>query len=247
VVGITQGARGPVCAACGQPVDPDAFVCLNCGDRLQSAAPTGHIPPPPGMPLPPPPAPAAAPPPPPLPARPAPVIPPPPRFSATDSFTLQVPSADLPPAPPSYPDRVPFVATYPPPPPAGEPDESDDPTVVLDRRPKAEWLLRLPDGAAVPVDGLLVLGRRPQASSGPAGARLVAIADPGRTVSRTHVAVEPNPGIGILVRDLLSANGIVLVAPDGAESEIEPGGSVLITDVCSIVLGTVAIGIERAA
>jgi len=123
----------------------------------------------------------------------------------------------------------------------------EDQTIVVARRPKAEWVLRLPSGDAVPVDRPLLIGRNPSASAGDPDARLVRIDDPGRTVSRTHVLVVPEPGAGILLRDVSSANGIVLVSPDGRESEIASGGKLRIESPCAMVLGTVEIVIESTA
>jgi len=231
VAGIVVRDSGPVCASCAQPVDPRAFVCLNCGAPLQD--PVSTIPPPPGLAAPP----AFSSPPPPPPAPPA-VDPLPapawdrPAHGSTDSFTFHLPSpaGALPPAPAVYPEAADV--------------EADDRTVVVNRKPKAEWGLRLDTGELVLVDGPLLLGRNPAPMAGPVGARRVTIADPGRTVSRSHLVVIPEPGAGIVLRDVSSANGIVLVAPDGSESEIESGGEVRIADRCSILLGTVEIGIE---
>jgi len=245
---------GPACAACGRPVEAGAFVCLGCGGALQEAG--GAIPPPPpgapalspppfdgraAPPPPPPPPPPPAPPPPPPPASPAPppVAPlPPPAWGGsggTDSFTFQVsaPGEPLPVAPAEFPAPT-----------APEEDAGDERTVVVPRRPKAEWGLRLPSGELVPVDGVLLLGRKPAASAGPEGARIVAVDDPARTVSRSHLVIEPQPDAGILIRDLSSANGIILETPDGAESEIEPGGELRVADRCAIILGAYRIGIE---
>lgn len=239
---------GPVCAACAQPVDPRAFVCLNCGAPLQE--PVSTIPPPPGLSVPPPPPPPAFSSPPPPPAPPPAVDPLPapswdrPARGSTDSFTFHVPAqaAPLPTAPPVFPEHP--VAPQAPVPPTSPDVEADDRTVVVERKPKAEWGLRIATGEIVPVDGPLLLGRNPAPMAGPVGARRVSIDDPGRTVSRSHLVVVPQPGAGIVLRDVSSANGIVLVAPDGTESEIESGGEVRIADRCSIILGNYEIGIE---
>jgi len=236
---------GPVCASCAQPVDPRAFVCLNCGAPLQE--PVSTIPPPPGLPATTR-APAFSAPPPPPPA-PAPPLPPPSwergTTQGTDSFTFHVPphTVPLPAAPPAFPARA---ASQPDAPETadGEPVDADDRTIVVERRPKAEWGLRLGSGELVRVDGPLLLGRNPAPMTGPVGARRVTIDDPGRTVSRSHLVVVPQPGAGIVLRDVSSANGIVLVAPDGTESEIEPGGELRVADRCAILLGEYRIWIE---
>jgi len=167
----------------------------------------------------------------------------------TDSFTFQIPIAQqpLPPAPATFPETAPAAPPAPGSGLAAEPDEDagDERTVVVDRRPKAEWGLRLPSGELVLVDGVLLLGRKPVTSAGPVGARRVIVDDPERTVSRSHLVIEPIAGVGIVLRDVSSANGIILVAPDGTESEIDSGGEVQISDRCSIILGTFEIGIER--
>jgi len=233
VAGIVERGAGAVCASCAQPVDPGAFVCLNCGAPLQ--APVNSIPPPPGLRVPPPPPFSTAPAPPPPPPAEAPLPAPSwdrPPAGSTDSFTFHLPSQvePLPAAPAVYPESADV--------------EADDRTVVVQRGPKAEWGLRLGSGELVLVDGPLLLGRNPAPMAGPVGARRVTIDDPGRTVSRSHLVVIPQPGAGIVLRDVSSANGIVLVAPDGGESEIEPGGEVRIADRCAIILGNYEIGIE---
>jgi hypothetical protein len=157
----------------------------------------------------------------------------------TDSFTFQMPLpvVPLPAAPATFPVDA-----------APEEDEIDpeDRTVVVVRRPKAEWALVLPSGDRVLVDEVLILGRRPLAAAGPVGARRIVIDDPGRTLSRSHLIVEPHPGAGIVVRDISSANGIVLLTPEAGESAIEPGGEVRIAERCTLVLGAVEIAVEAA-
>ena len=66
-------------------------------------------------------------------------------------------------------------------------------------------------------------------------------------VSRSHVIVEFAEGIGLRLHSISSINGIVLVAPNGRESDVPPGGSAVVTGPCEILLGGVRVGIERAA
>ncbi len=230
---------GPVCAACGQPVDPAGFVCLGCGSALQTP---GSPPLPPGVASAPPVGATAAPAAPPA----APSALPPPAWDVrtlghTDSATVRTPLPPLPPLPPAPAAASPSLAAEPP---ADDPSDAEDRTVVIARRPRAEWALRLASGERVPVDGVLLLGRRPDPAAAPAGARTVAIDDPARTVSRTHLVVEPRPGDGLLLRDLSSANGIVLLGADGSSAEIEPGGEARVAEACTLVLGAVEIGVE---
>lgn len=239
MVGFNTGPVGATCQACGQRVDPLAFACRYCGSPLQ------------GLPA------QAGPPPAPVVTHDtasqstsrggtAVTVPVPPILVSQPTFAPAVrqtppPAATLAPPPPP-----PAAAVAPPPPPLPDDDE-DGATVVIDRRPPrppAEWRLRLPDGGTVDVDETMLLGRRPTASAGPSGARLVILDDPERTVSRSHLVVAPNPGAGVLITDVSTSNGVVRVGSDGTETVLEPGVATAIAAPCLLVLGLYRIAVE---
>jgi hypothetical protein len=102
------------------------------------------------------------------------------------------------------------------------PDEDVDHTVVAHRR-KSHWSLVLPTGSTVAlVADVVLVGRRPSASTAYPGAQLVEVHD--GTVSKTHLRLERD-GEEWSVTDLHSTNGTVLIASDGAERDIAPGAS----------------------
>jgi len=121
---------------------------------------------------------------------------------------------------------------------------SGERTVVVGRYGPYDFVLRLADGQGHPIDGPILFGRRPDPLRGPEGARLVVIDDPQRTVSRSHLLVEPRAD-GILLRNLSMVNALVLVSPEGDEAEVEPGGAITVTGACSVILGAVPVAVER--
>jgi len=77
-------------------------------------------------------------------------------------------------------------------------------------------------GFDVVVDGALVLGRDPVAGPATPRARLVPVVDPARSVSKTHVLVEPT-GDGVRITDLHSTNGVRALLPGHETRELVPG------------------------
>jgi len=73
------------------------------------------------------------------------------------------------------------------------------------------WVLLLADGERVAVDGPVVIGRKPFEVEGFPGAKLVAVEDRDKTVSKNHAILLPYDG-GLFVLDLNSTNGVAVVA-----------------------------------
>jgi hypothetical protein len=84
------------------------------------------------------------------------------------------------------------------------------------------WWLRLDDGRDVGVAGLVLLGRNPQPRVGEEDATLIKVADDGRTVSKSHLAVGVDAG-GLYVMDRGSTNGTTVTTPDGGQRPCPPG------------------------
>jgi len=104
-----------------------------------------------------------------------------------------------------------------------------------------QWSLILPDGARLRLDGALLLGRDPSAVPERPDARPVAVADPGKTVSKTHALLEPDPARGgIRVVDLFSTNGVAVDTPEG-RTLVAPGGQANAGAGSSILLGSFVI------
>lgn len=111
--------------------------------------------------------------------------------------------------------------------------------------PAAGWSLVLADGSRVTVPQRLVLGRRPEPDGEWADAAVVAVDDPGRSVSKTHAALVRD-GDDLLVVDLHSTNGVVVVTGDGEETTLSAGGRHRIREDATIELGRYAVRVARA-
>lgn len=108
------------------------------------------------------------------------------------------------------------------------------------------YRLVLDDGPVVEVAGdtarYCVLGRRPDlatvggALDGVVDAVPVTIDDPSRSLSRTHCALGPFEDV-LWVSDLGSANGTVLVYPNGSAHRLEPGVRYEVDPGSRILLG----------
>lgn len=163
------------------------------------------------------PAPPAAPPPPPPPGPQGMILPPP---GATPP-----PVAPQPVSPSAAPVPVMAAATAPSAPsPAVEADQmvSDETHMVVRSAPTspAGYLLRFDTGEIRPVDGVVLIGRDPAPGDADVDPLLVAIDDPDRSVSKTHVAVrKASNGLWILDRD--STNGTVVESADGERTVLE--------------------------
>jgi len=156
---------------------------------------------------------------------PAPVAPPVPEPTAA------------PPAPP------PAVQAPPPSPPAPEVD--DETRAVPSRHAAPSWRLSIPGHDEVVLDGVLFLGRNPVATGGHIGARVLAIDDSSKSVSKTHAMLEVDSA-GLWVHDLDSTNG-VWVVPAGQDAiEVVPGTRVAVPAGADLEIGDVVIQIEHS-
>ena len=82
-------------------------------------------------------------------------------------------------------------------------------------RPAGEgWHLRLDDGREVALAGLVLIGRAPEARPGEPAPTLIAAGEPGKTVSKTHLALNVD-NRGLYVVDRGSTNGTALRDPAG--------------------------------
>ena len=99
-------------------------------------------------------------------------------------------------------------------------EEDDlDRTVVVPRGNTPIWVLELPDGTELPLQGDVTVGRRPESVG---GSEILAIPDTTRTLSKSHARLSFADGQWV-VEDLGSTNGLVLMNDDGSESELVPG------------------------
>ncbi|TXK16404.1 FHA domain-containing protein [Homoserinibacter sp. GY 40078] len=105
------------------------------------------------------------------------------------------------------------------------------------------WVLLLADGERVSVDGPIVVGRKPYDVEGFPGARLVAVEDREKTVSKNHAILLPYDG-GLFVLDLNSTNGVAVVANRSrrtvTSTEFSP-----VPDGAVIELGSYLLGVDH--
>jgi hypothetical protein len=88
--------------------------------------------------------------------------------------------------------------------------------------PVPTWVLAASTGERVIVAGSGLVGRKPVAAEGETFDQLIALADPGRSVSKTHLEFGVEGG-ELWVLDRYSSNGTAIVGGDGQRRECEPG------------------------
>ena len=103
-------------------------------------------------------------------------------------------------------------------------DDDDDRTQLGVRYDTAR--VTFDTGVDYPFGGSIVLGRNPVAPASRPTASPVPVDDPDRTVSKTHVVLTATRE-GVLVEDLHSTGGTVVVHADGQETPVLPGSPVL--------------------
>jgi hypothetical protein len=138
----------------------------------------------------------------------------------------------LPIAPPATPDRP--VA-----PRARRRRRDDDleATRIVRREADGErFVLQFSTGENVTVTGSGLIGRNPVAEPGEAFDHLVAIRDPGKSVSKTHLEFGQVAG-AFWVSDRFSGNGSVLRQPDARAERLQPGKRQLVTRGSRIDIG----------
>ncbi len=104
-----------------------------------------------------------------------------------------------------------------------EDDDADDRTQLGVRYDTAR--VTFDTGVTYPFGGTIVLGRNPLAPASHPTASPVPVDDPQRSVSKTHVALTATRE-GVLVEDLHSTGGTVVVRADGEETPVLPGAPV---------------------
>lgn len=159
--------------------------------------------------------------------------------------TIAAPSPSLPLEPDEIvtptPTPTPVAPLTAAPPAAVLPSAVDDATTRVPRRvrPQSSWALELPDGRRFTVGSPVFFGRDP-VSDGNLSAQLVEVPESSRSVSKTHAVIQSSNG-RITVTDLHSANGSVIVADNGHETECAPGVPALLRAGATVELGDYAI------
>jgi hypothetical protein len=118
-------------------------------------------------------------------------------------------------------------------------DPIDDSTIVVRRKRAPQWQLVLPDGEVYEIEDDVIVGRRPES---PDGVAVLAIPDPTRTLSKSHVRMRFD-GERWTVEDLGSTNGLVLLREGGREEELEPHRETPATE--RMLFGTLEVSLRR--
>ena len=101
-------------------------------------------------------------------------------------------------------------------------DDIDD-TRIVDRSRRGErFVLQFSTGESVSVTSAGLLGRNPMPEPGEYFDALVAISDPGKSVSKTHLEFGQDGG-AFWISDRYSGNGTVVREPDAQPRRCEPG------------------------
>lgn len=187
------------CVGCGAELAPGALICGECGRAVSSKAPK-----PQRRVIEPEPAPQPPVEVPPVPKRP--VVPRPPAGDPHDRPAAGAPAAPEFAAPAPAPE---FAA--PPPPPAPEPPRAAE-----------RFVLQFSTGESFTVTGTGLVGRNPRPEPGEYFDHTVTIADPGKSVSKTHLEFGQDEGV-FWISDRFSGNGTFTRDPEQPPHRCEPG------------------------
>lgn len=117
-------------------------------------------------------------------------------------------------------------------------DEVPGPLAVPDGRSRPPAKIVLSSGLVVSLNRPVLLGRAPQVSrvSNERMPRLVTVASPNQDISRTHCEVRQD-GDDVLVTDLRSTNGVLLLPQGGAPQRLHPGEPTVVEPGVVVDLG----------
>lgn len=102
--------------------------------------------------------------------------------------------------------------------------------------PVAVLRIRLDDGRDFQLDRSVLVGRNPVGQAGEQHAQLLAVDDPGRSISKTHLHLLTD-GAGIWVTDRQSTNGSAVTTADGLRTPLVPGVPTFVTPGSSVHFG----------
>lgn len=120
-------------------------------------------------------------------------------------------------------------------------DDDDGETIVVDRRPKIVWRLKVDGVGEFPLTSEhVLLGRKPTASL---GTQALAIPDTTRTLSKVHARLDLVDGEWVIT-DLNSTNGVITVAADATERLLAAGEAVKVERTFTLGKVTMSIAFE---
>jgi hypothetical protein len=115
-------------------------------------------------------------------------------------------------------------------------DETEQTRIVPRREDAARFVLQFSTGESITSFGSGLLGRNPTPQPGEYFDQLVAIADPGKSVSKTHLEFGQDNGI-FWVSDRFSGNGSVVREPEAKLRRCEPGKRYRVTRGSRVDIG----------
>lgn len=142
-------------------------------------------------------------------------------------------------------------------PPAQQPaiqrPEADDPgRTVVRSRPGGpapvgpRWRVTFDDGHSFVVEGMVLVGRRPEPRSGEPVWHLVPLASADMSVSKTHAQFSPAPDGALVVMDRGSTNGSTLTR-QGVSRQLSPGKPATLVDGDTVAFGDRSMDVRREA
>jgi len=127
---------------------------------------------------------------------------------------------------------------------AASPADDVDRTRLSTAASSGPLVLVLPGGERLEVAGAGVLGRNPAAIVGHEVTHVVPVADPTRSVSKTHLGFGVD-AVGLWVKDLHSTNGTAVRSPEGVRTLLQPGLAVHVAEGDVVVVGDVELEVTR--
>jgi hypothetical protein len=128
-------------------------------------------------------------------------------------------------------------------------DRADGGPAASGGRPSLRTVLRrvveFDTGERATIGTLVLVGRRPAAGAGEHATRLVAISDPSRSVSKTHLAMgEDDQGVWLVDRH--STNGTTVVPPTGRLRPCLPGQRIYLAPGSRVMFGERSFAVREA-
>lgn len=145
-------------------------------------------------------------------------------------------SANTPPVPPAVASATPATS-------AGHMGDVDELERTVARRPAHSVQLTFDDGTHHFLVGSALVGRSPEPRDTHPNAQLVTLSDPGRSISKLHIALSVQSG-AVLVEDMHSLNGTTIITPEGTTIAVLPGAPMVAPVGATVYFGdrTVKIG-----
>jgi len=142
------------------------------------------------------------------------------RIELIDLLDLAELEVETPPDIPTQPAGSPIM----PPPAASQalPDDVEATRIVRRKAVGERFVLQFSTGENVTVSGSGLLGRNPRPQPGEYYDHVVAITDPGRSVSKTHLEFGQDAG-AFWISDRFSGNGTIVREPEAGPVRCEPG------------------------